>query len=361
MITTLILFFVLLSVLILSHECGHFFSARAFGIRVDEFGFGLPPRIKGFRRGETLYSLNWLPFGGFVKIHGEEGEDGGDSRSFANKSALKRSIVLLAGVAANFILAFLLLSLVLWLGIPESIDESEVAHFSDAQIAIVGIAPGGSADQAGIQAGDYIRSIQTNDTILVKPQKIADVQELIKSHAGKTITLRLARNGDIVEKQVFVRSNPPAGEGPTGVELSWVVTKKVLWYQAPIEGARFTYTITGATLHGLWDMIKSLFHRQGPGVEVAGPVGIFKLVGSVRHSGLAPFLMFAAVLSINLALINVLPIPGLDGGRFAFIVAEAIRGKRISARTSAITHGIGFIVLLGLMLLITLLDLAKVF
>src|SRR3989344_2095000 len=129
MFITIILFFVLLSVLIISHECGHFFTARAFGIRVDEFGFGLPPRITGILRKGTLYSINWLPFGGFVKIHGEEGEGGGDQNSFASRSALIRSLVLLAGVLSNIVLAFVLLSVVVSFGMPEAIDESEIAQY----------------------------------------------------------------------------------------------------------------------------------------------------------------------------------------------------------------------------------------
>lgn len=361
MITTLILFFILLSVLIISHECGHFFTARAFGIRVDEFGFGIPPRIKGIKRGETLYSLNWLPFGGFVKIHGEEGGENSDPRSFAGKSAFARSLVLLAGVAANFVLAFILLSTVVYLGVLTPVDEADVANVPDATLTIVAVAPGGSAEKAGIQAGDQIRSLFAPDTILVRPQKISDIQNVIGRNAGKEITLSLQRNGTVLQKTVMVRANPPAGEGPTGIELSWVYREKALWYRAPIEGARLTYQMSLAILSGLWDVVKNLFISHTPGVDVSGPIGIFNMVGSARQSGINVFLMFIAVLSINLALINVLPIPGLDGGRFVFVLIEVIRGKRISERVSAITHGIGLLALIGLMLLITFFDIAKMF
>lgn len=361
MLITLILFFILLSVLIISHECGHFFTARAFRIRVDEFGFGLPPRAKGFMKNGILYSINWLPFGGFVKIHGEEGEDGSDPNSFASKPAWARSLVLLAGVLSNIVLAFILISAVVYLGMPESIDESDVAQYPDAQIAITNIVPGGPADTAGIQAGDYIRIVQADNAILVRPQKIADIQELIKQNAGKEIVLKIKRDGQDLEKNIAVRANPPMGEGPTGIELSWVHTRKVVWYMVPVEGAKLTYNITKATVEGLWGVITNLLSRGTPGVEVAGPVGIFNLVGSARHAGASSFLFFMAVLSINLALINVLPIPGLDGGRFLFVIIESIRGKRISQKVSAVTHGLGFIALLALMLLITFLDLAKVF
>ena len=361
MFITLILFFLLLSVLIISHECGHFFTARAFGIRVDEFGFGIPPRIKGIKRGETIYSLNWLPFGGFVKIHGEEGGENDDPHSFASKSAVARSLVLLAGVAANFLLAFLLLSAVVYLGVPESIDEADVPNVPDAQLTIVAVAPGGSAEKAGIQTGDLIRSLFAEDTILVRPQKIADIQEVIKRNAGREVTLSLQRDGTVLQKKVMVRTDPPADEGPTGIELSWVHKKKVSWYQAPVEGARLTYQMSSVILGGLWGVIKNLFVSHAPGVEVAGPIGIFNMVGSMRQSGVNVFLMFTAMLSINLALINVLPIPGLDGGRFVFVLAETIRGKRISEKVSAITHGVGLLVLIGLMLAITFLDIAKMF
>ena len=361
MITTLILFFILLSVLIISHECGHFFSARVFGIRVDEFGFGLPPRITGIMRNGTLYSINWLPFGGFVKIHGEKGDSGGDQNSFANKPAWARSLVLLAGVLSNIVLAFILMSAVVSLGMPQAIDEAERSLYPDAELAISGVVPGGSADKAGIQAGDYIRTIAAENAILVRPQKISDIQELIKQNTNKEVIFKIKRDGQNLEKSVLVRANSPSGEGPTGIELSWVHTKKVIWYMMPIEGAKLTYNITNATVEGLWGVVTNLFSHGTPGVEVAGPVGIFNLVGSTRHAGISSFLFFMAVLSINLALINVLPIPGLDGGRFLFVIIEAIRGKRISQKVSAITHGLGFIALLVLMLFITFLDIAKVF
>ena len=358
---TLFLFFILLFVLIISHECGHFFSARVFGIRVDEFGFGLPPRITGIKRNGILYSLNWLPFGGFVKIHGEEGNDVADSQSFASKSSWVRAMVIAAGVFANMILAWILLSIVASVGMVESLDESTALVTPGAQIAIVDVAPDGSAHDAGIAMGDYVTSFQFKDESFKNPRSIADIQDFVRSHQGETISMTILRGEELLTKDIFVRPNPPSGEGPTGIALSWVHHKKIPWFRAPLEGGILTYQITKATLEGLGGVIRDLARGSSIGVAVAGPIGIFNLVGTAQATGLSSFLMFAAILSINLALINIFPFPGLDGGRLLFIIIERVRGRRISERASSLAHGIGFLILLSLMVMVTYLDLTRIF
>ena len=357
---TFLIFFVILFVLIISHECGHFFSARWFGIRVDEFGFGLPPRIYGAQKGKTFYSLNWLPFGGFVRIYGEEGENDAPD-SFSNKSALIRSLVLVSGVLANILFAYLVFNFLATRGIVEPLLEEEVLGMPDARIMIVEIAPFSPAFVAGLQAGDVVLQLgETMDNVFI-PQTIGELQTYIKERAGQEIAMLIERDGSEVFLTLEPRAVSPLGEGPLGVALSWTRLKRASWYEVPIVGAQLTYQATARTIGGFADVIRDVFRGKGREVSVAGPVGIFRIVGDAQSSGLDMVLFLTAVLSINLALINILPIPGLDGGRFAFVLVETITRRRISSRISAVVHGAGLAFLLTLMILVTYLDLTSIF
>ncbi|HEY4497801.1 MAG TPA: M50 family metallopeptidase [Candidatus Paceibacterota bacterium] len=358
---TFLIFFVLLFVLIISHECGHFFTARAFGIRVDEFGFGLPPRIKGIIRKGTLYSINWLPFGGFVKIHGEEGEDGSDPNSFASKPAWARSLVLLAGVLSNILLAYVVLSFLATRGIVEPLSEEEAIDMPDARIMIVEIAPSSPASATGLLAGDIVRKIGEIEDDMFVPQTIGEFQKYVQQNSEKILTLLVERKDKESVVMLQPRASPPAGEGLIGVALSWMRTKRVVWYKAPIVGATLTYQTITHTVDGFVDIVRDVFRGEGRDVPVAGPVGIFRIVGDAQHSGFDMVLFLTAILSVNLALINILPIPGLDGGRFAFVLAESITRRRISPHISAVVHGAGLAFLLTLMVAVTYLDISRIF
>ncbi len=361
MLITIILFIVMLLALVLSHEAGHFFSAKFFGIKVEEFGFGLPPRFLGIKKGGTIYSINWLPFGGFVKILGEDGDDGentkNDQKNFSNRQAWVRAIVLVSGVAANFLLAFLLLSFVSWLGIPEAISD---ASLSGGSVAIVDIAPNSPAALAGIQVGDKIQTLESANKTN-SPATIGDVQTFIQENSGKEITLHIKRGNEEIIKTVLARANPPPKEGALGIALELIRTKRTPLYLAPIEGTKMTWEISSSTIVGFWEIIKSLFKKTPLPFEVAGPVGIFNLTSSVANLGASSFLMFVAILSINLGIINVLPFPGLDGGRLLFVIIEKIRGKKISNQISSWVHGLGLALLILLMILITVHDISKIF
>ncbi|QQG42374.1 MAG: site-2 protease family protein [Candidatus Giovannonibacteria bacterium] len=353
MIITAFIFIAILLILVLSHEFGHFFAARAFGIKVEEFGFGIPPRILELWRDKrgTLFSLNLLPFGGFVKIFGEEGDAGDKLGSFGSKSAPKRAVILASGVFANIILAYFALTLVSGLGVLQAVSEEESGNYPDAKIIIMDIAPDSPAERAGIIPGDQIPGFQ----------KIGEVQNFIKQNQGKNISLSLIRGEKSLAVSALSRQNPPEGEGPLGIALGLVRVKKSPWYLAPIDGAKFTWEILKGTVLGLWGLIQSLFKREALPVEVAGPVGIFNITSSAINLGFGVLLILIAVLSVNLALVNILPFPGLDGGRLFFLLIEALRGKRISSRTSALAHSLGLMILIALMLAITYRDIAKIF
>jgi len=362
MFITLIIFFAILLVLVLSHEAGHFFSALFFGINVEEFGFGLPPRMFGIKSKKgILYSFNWLPFGGFVKITGEEGGSTSDPTNFSAKPAWIRAVVLASGIVMNLLLAYVVFSIITGLGTYEAVDDADVAKYPGAKVTIIQVLQNSPASEAELMEGDQIlNAVSGADSITTK--NIDEVRKFIADHKGKELLLMLKRGEDEFTKIVQSRANPPEGEGPMGVALALLHIKKAPWYLTPIEGAKLTWSATAATAEGFWSLTKSIFEKEDKkDLQIAGPVGIFNLTASARSMGLTTLLTFLALLSINLAIINVLPIPGLDGGRLFFVIIEAIRGKRISMKASSLIHGIGLAVLLALMLAITFYDISKIF
>lgn len=358
MLITILIFIAILLVLVLSHEAGHFFSARFFGVKVEEFGFGIPPRIFGFRSKKgILYSLNLLPFGGFVKIFGEEGENASMAGSFGSKPARIRAFILGAGILANILLAYLIFTALGALGMPEVLPENQAG---DALISILDISAGSPAYNADFMIGDQIKKIKGGGEE-ISTNKISEVQNFISKNRGTRLTFFVERNGMVLEKIVSPRENPPEGEGPLGVSLGFLGFRKAPIYLAPIEGALMTGRVLKLTLVGFYEIITSIFSSEKEKIEVAGPIGIFNLVSSAKSSGFRNMLMFLGLLSINLAIINILPIPGLDGGRLFFVLIEKAKGKRISPKTSALFHTTGLLILIALMLLVTYQDLTRLF
>ena len=356
MIITLLIFLAILLTLVISHEAGHFFVARKTGVAVEEFGFGIPPRIGKIQRGETAYSFNALPFGGFVKLRGEEGDGEHDPKSFGAKKWYQKSAILLAGVGANILLAYVALSLVSIIGIPVAVPDDEAKITPDAKITVTEIAMQSPADDAGFMAGDTIQSVAG-----VEPTTAEDAQRAITARAGVPTTFVVKRNGAEITLTATPRQAPPAGEGPLGIALSLTRIQKTAWYKAPIVGAELSFNILRNTVSGFAGLIKAVVKKETSRIQVAGPVGIFSLTTHAKNSGVAAVLIFTAILSINLAIINVLPIPGLDGGRLLFVLFETARGKKISSHVSALVHGIGLAALLILMLIITYKDIARLF
>ncbi|MDP2668885.1 MAG: site-2 protease family protein [bacterium] len=361
MLITLLIFFVILLALVLSHEAGHFFSALFFGIKVEEFGFGIPPRMFGVRSKKgILYSFNWLPLGGFVKITGEDGGESADPSHFSNKSSWVRTAVLASGVLMNLFLAYVIFSAVAMIGTFESVEDKDIALYPDARVMIVEIAINSPAGTAKIEAGDVINNM-VSGADSVTPKTIDETQKFIEAHKGKEILAVIGRGKTEFQATMVPRADPPAGEGPLGVALSLVRVRKIPFYLAPIEGAQITWGATTATLQGFWTLISSLITGGGEAIQVSGPVGIYNLTGQATSMGMGVLLTFIALLSINLAIINVLPIPGLDGGRLLFVAIEAIRGRKISSNVSSVTHGIGLALLIVLILFITFNDIKSLF
>lgn len=350
---TFLIFLVILSVLIFIHEVGHFLSAKRFGIKVEEFGFGYPPRVWGKKLGETIYSLNWLPFGGFVRIYGEDYSDEttDKSRALFNKSKIVRALVAIAGVVNNFLLGIVCFSIVYsFSGIPTRVP----------YVRIEGIAPNSPAYQAGIQPGETIVSFNG------QPIKSTDgFVALIKQNSGKEITLvmRLAKSDKTKEYHLLVRSSPPVNEGPLGVAVSQIDMVFYPIWQMPFRGAwvglqeAIGWGIT--IIAGIYTALRSLSAGVVP--EVAGPVGIYQITSGVIKEGWLLTLQFIGILSINLGVLNLLPIPALDGGRLLFIAIETITGRRVKPQIEQYIHMAGMALLVSLMLLVTANDFVRLF
>lgn len=357
---TFVVFLAVIAVLVLSHEFGHFVVAKWKGMRVDEFGFGFPPRLFGKQFGETLYSINLLPFGGFVRIWGEDETGKGDEfdmRNFASHGAWDRFLVLIAGVAMNLILAYVLLTIGHGIGIPSAVGAGE--HARNAVVRVVEVVPGSPAQEAGMMLGDAIIELESpSETMRI--EEVANVQEFVKRHAGEKVVVVVGRSDGERRLAVALREEAPAGEGLLGIAMAKIGIVRTPWYRAPWEGLKTTIYTTKAVAGGLASFFANIFSSD-IAESVAGPVGIAQIAGEATRLGFVYLLQLVAVLSINLAILNVLPIPALDGGRIFFLVIEKLRGAPISMRVSQFAHTAGFIVLVFLMLVVTYFDLTRIF
>ncbi|MDD2731146.1 MAG: RIP metalloprotease RseP [Candidatus Portnoybacteria bacterium] len=356
---TVFIFIVILGLLVFVHELGHFLVAKKHGVKVEEFGFGFPPRIWGIRRGGTMYSVNWIPLGGFVKILGEDGEEKENPYSFSHKKIWQRGTILAAGVSMNIILAIVLASLGYVIGLPTAIDDSQGA--AGAQVQIVAVADGSPAASAGIKAGDMVVSLQGSDYQAEEIGKMVDFQEFVSRHKGQEILLYLRRGQQVFAVKATPRVNSPNGEGPLGVALARVVIQSYSWQRAIFEGGAAVFNLVWAILAGLGYLLWQLvWHTRVVG-ELTGPVGIFSLTGQAAQLGFVYLLQLTVILSVNLAIVNIMPWPALDGGRLLFLLIEKIKGKPIKQTLERAINTVGFVLLILLMVLITLRDVIKIF
>lgn len=341
----LIIFIVALSVLVLVHEFGHFFAARRMGVKVEEFGLGLPPRIVGKKIGDTIYSLNWLPIGGFCKLYGEDG-DGKGSEAFNHKKPWQKMLIVLGGVLMNLVLAVIIFSMVyVILGIPKEVN----------RVKIIGINKDSPAEKAGLKVDDVVSMV--GEVRIFKGDEL--ISEVAK-YKGSKVNLIINENQVV---GVEVRVNPPEGEGAMGLAVSNTEMVKVPWYRFYEGiGAGFKEAfywgriITG----GVFKMVSGFFVGQVP-KDVSGPIGMYEATSAInKNQGLLAVIHFFGVVSVNLAVVNVLPFPALDGGRIIFVLYEMIFRKKANQKVEIIVNNIGMLILLSLILLITVGDISKV-
>jgi len=361
----IIIFFIILLVLVLVHEFGHFFTAKKFGIRVDEFGFGFPPKIFSIKKGETEYSFNALPFGGFVKIFGENPDDeslsGPDaSRSFVNKEKWKQAIVLVAGVVANFLLAWLLFSFGFMSGSQVSVNNEMGGPVpQDVYLTVISVLEKSPAELAGLESGDKIISIKSGEDFLadINPES---VKSFVVSHGEQEIEVGYMRGQELNTASLTPGLNQ-ANEPFIGIAMDTIGIVKLPVLSAFKEGMSLTLFVTKGTAQGLFKLIKDGVTGNGSLSAVTGPVGLVGIVGDAYKFGFNYLLSFTALISINLAIINLLPFPALDGGRLLFLLIEKIKGSRINPKVANTANFIGFSLLIILMLLVTYNDVVKLF
>lgn len=369
---SIILFIIVLVVLILVHEFGHFISAKRSGIRVDEFGIGFPPRIIGKKIGETTYSLNWIPFGGFVKIFGEDPNEesisGPDSkRSFVNKKRRIQALVIVMGVVFNMLLALVLFSAGFFIGMPVSDSDPLIVdkgyEITNQKLTVISVLAETPAETSGLKAGDKILSVATRSEAV----EVLDgdtVSSFIANHSGEEIAFVYERNSEVLLAEVVPEIGIVEDElerAAIGTLLGTVGTLKLPIHRAIIEGTVLIYEMTKLIAIGLAGFIVSAFTLNADLSQVAGPVGIVGLVGDAAALGLIALLNFTAIISIHLAIINLLPFPALDGGRLVVIGIEAIKRSSINPKIVNGVNTIGFILLILLMLAVTYSDIIKLF
>lgn len=347
--TSALLFIVILLALVVIHEFAHFATAKMFGILVHEFGVGFPPKIWGKKFGETEYTVNWLPIGGFVRMEGEE--DPSHSRALASKPAWQRLIVITSGALANLALPVLLFGFALM--IPHEI--------SAARAVITSVVEGAPAQAAGLQTGDVIYSIDGRNT-----KNVPEASRYVRLGQGRDIAFVVKRDSEFVEIPVESRWAPPSGQGPTGITIGaqypFTDTEALAPWEAFPQGVRQTWDTLILARNEIIGWFKG---SSGP--QFAGPVGIAEITGDVARSAdnvggaVSPLLQLAALLSINLGVLNLLPLPMLDGGRAAFILIEiARRGRRIAPEKEAMVHFVGFVAFIALALVITFFDISRI-
>lgn len=367
MIISIIAVVIFLSVFILVHELGHFLTAKKFGLFVEEFGFGLPPRIWGRKKGETIYSINALPIGGFVKIFGEDREEGADvfveksleiksdlnggeelkeeikissnqNRNFSFLPIYKRAIIIFAGVFMNFILGWLIISAVFMIGIPQA-------------VLITEISPNSPAAQAGILAGDKILDFNSVNEFI----------KFIDGNRGKETVIKIERLGETLETKVVPRVNPPAGQGALGIGLVEGGLPKNNFFVSLWEGFKASLEIMKFVFLTLINLISKVFVGEASLDNVAGPVGVVKMTAQASSLGFIYILQFLALISLNLVVINLFPFPALDGGRLFFLLIEKIKGSPLPIKFERYTNAAGMVLLLTLMVVITIKDIVRLF
>ncbi len=366
-------FIIVIVLLIVVHEVGHFIVAKLSGMRVDEFGLGYPPRAATIGKvGETEITLNWLPFGGFVKIYGEDGSESGppDPRAFGARPRVLQALVLVAGVAMNLLLAYVLITGALVAGTPRALSDSELPKATHVQLAVSGVLPGSPAERAGLAPGDTIlvakgaggdwRPAEAFAAGGTGPESFTT---FVAASGGAPIALTVQHNG----AEEGLTATPVAGmiaSDPSryalGVHVAPIGVVPISFGAALLEGARLTWHATVLTAIGLGHFFYGILTLHADLSQVSGPVGIAGVVGSASAAGLGDLLSIMAIISINLAIINLIPIPALDGGRLLFVIIEGIIRRPISASVTRALNTASFALLILLMVVVTLHDIYRI-
>jgi regulator of sigma E protease len=360
MLLTILIFLLVLSVLVLVHECGHYIAARQMGMSVEEFGIGFPPKLFGKKdKNGMLWSVNLIPLGGFVRIKGENGERRNEHDAFAQKSILARLYVLFAGVIMNLLLAWFLFTAGFAFGLPAIIEgvDYKAAIISNRAVNIIQVLPGTPAEKAGLAEGDQITTIDGKAYASGEEARAA-----LAPHAdGTPVQVTYTHEGASHTVNVTPEFNAEADRAVIGVALVETGTVRFPFYLAPLKGLETTIGMTLDVIGAFFGLIAGIFQHKNVTADLSGPIGIASLTGQVARLGFWHLVQFGALLSVNLAVLNALPFPALDGGRALFVFIEAIRRKPNSLQFEQAAHTIGFALLILLVLFVTYKDIVKLF
>ncbi len=356
LLTDGLVFFLVISTLILVHEVGHLLAARLIGVGVEEFGLGLPPRIVGKKIRGILYSLNWLPVGGFVRLSGEDEENPParpgvkDRIFFWARTGSERSFILVSGVFMNFLLAVLITAYLLTGGL----------RVPAKSVTVVAIQPGTPAQSRGVAEGDIVAFVLSKDDAGQSQRtdvvSAPDLQSVTRANLGREITLGIRRGSDELLLPVVPRTEWPEDQGPIGIRLEDTEVVQYSWVQAPWEAVKINVLRIGEIFASLGSLVTRILRFESVSRDVAGPIRIAQVTSLAKRVGLRAILELTSIISINLAVLNVLPIPALDGGRLLFVLIEKITGRKVRASFERSSHQIGMIILLALVLLISIND-----
>ncbi len=374
--STTIIFLLVLTALVFVHELGHFLAARLFKIRVDEFAIGFPPRIVSWMWGKTRYAINLLPLGGYVRIYGESTEDARTPDSILSKAKWQQIVVLVAGVTFNVIFAWLLLSVSLMLGTRASSDAMPPELVHNPVLTVVMVAPGSPAEKAGLKAGDEIISITNGVQLLATSSlSVASAQNVIATSPDNvSMTVRrvaisdekgannintASSTSEVKAFKITPIAGVVAGKKAIGISMDMLASIKSPFFKSFWYGARQTYYLTENVVVGLYDFLKNVVTGNASLKQVSGPVGIAGAVGESARAGFASLLVIAAVISANLAVINLVPFPALDGGRVVIVLIEAVIRRELNPKVIQWVNGIGFLLLILLMVIVTIKDVSS--
>lgn len=362
---TIILFIAVLVFLILVHELGHFLAAKWAKMRVDEFAIGFPPRVFAVKKGETEYSLNLLPIGGYVSILGENGQEGINEsdklRSFSSRPRHLQAIVLVAGVVMNILAAWVIFFAVAMIGTPTVVEEFEASE--NSELTVVAVMPDSPASESGIPLGAVITNI-SNEEETIESLSPSSVSTFVTENSTKEIRIQYTHKGtdgsaSLTPKLNVIEEEP--GRAVIGLSTALVETVRQTPFEALIGATVRTYESTLAITIGLGTFLASAVTLSADVSQVTGPVGIAGMVGDAAEFGFVSLLIFTAFISLNLAVINLLPIPALDGGRLVFVAIEAIMRRPIDSKWVGIVNLAGFAFLILLMIAVTYSDIVKLF
>ena len=360
---SVLLFLGVLFILVLVHEWGHYITAKLTGMRVDEFGIGFPPKLFGIKRGETEYTFNALPIGGFVKIYGEDAEAAHESndfsRSFTGKRKWAQALVLIAGVSMNVLFAWFLFTTAFMSGIQQSVDEGEASE--NARLIITNVMSEGPAGKANLPQGVMVTAVQRGDETLTALNP-SSFSEFVSREGTEPVQIAYTKGGELFFATIVPLKGVIAGEPDRvaiGVGLTLVDKVQYSFIDAVTKGFTHTLTSTRDIAVGIYGLARDAVMGKADFSQIAGPVGIVGLVGEASAFGFSALLMFTAFISLNLAVINLLPFPALDGGRLLFVGIEAITRRPMPVRATQVMNTIGFFLLILLMVVVTWNDIAR--